>query len=240
MSYFQNIPFIPYRFGNSEDYALHQNISQYVDLIDQVRDNNSFYQKYTILDGDRPDVLSYKLYGNTKYYWTFFLMNDHLRESGWPLGTAEAIELAQKERNNTVLTSRDDLTGIFKVGSTVSGTTSGASGAVIRRRLDLGQLVIEGDQNFLSTEDIQAVENTVTNSATLVAATNEYNAIFEYQDSTGMPVDINPYAEPGAQLTPITYTDRYISQNDDLKEIIVIKPDVIASVFEQFQDQMRL
>lgn len=239
MSYFQNTKFVPYKFGTSEEFTLHQNLAQYVDLIDQVRDNNSFYQKYTILDGDRPDVLSQKLYGSPKHYWTFFLLNNNIRENGWPLTQQEVIELAEKERDNTVLTTRDDLTGIFKVGSTVTGVTSAASGTIIKRRLELGQIIIEGTQSFLSTEDIQTTEDAVVNSATLVSATQEYNAVFEYTDSAGDPVDINPYNGPGAQLSIVSYTDRYIRENDDLKEIVVIKPDTIASVFEQFQDAMR-
>lgn len=238
MAYFSNISFVPYKFGTSENYTLHQNLSKYVDLIDQVRDNNSFYQKYTILDGDRPDILSYKLYGSTKYYWTFFLMNDHIRENGWPFSTDRVIALVQKERNNTVLTTRDDLTGIFKVGSTVTGATSGSSGVVIKRRLDFGQIILEGSHDFLSTEDVQCIEGMDTNSVTLVGATDEYNSIFEYQDSEGLPVDIDPYIGPGAELSPITFTDRYIAQNNIQKEIIVIKPDAIGSIFEQFQNAM--
>jgi hypothetical protein len=237
MSYFQNVPRVPYRFGTSAEYTLHQNLTSYVDLIDQVRDNNSFYQKYHILDGDRPDNLSYKIYGTPKYYWTFFLMNDHLRENGWPITHQEVLELVKKERNNTVLTTRNDITGKFKVGSTVTGASSGASGEVIRRRLDLGQIVIKGKKSFLSTEEIQ---DDVSNTATLVAAADEHNAIYCYKNSDDEIVDINPYAAPGSELVPTTYYERYVEENNALKDIIVIKPDSIAAIFEQFQDQMRL
>ena len=81
-NYFKNFGFAEYRFGNNTDIDLVQNITKYVDLIDQIRNNISFTEKYNILSGDRPDVVSHKLYGTMDYYWTFYLMNEHVRLSG--------------------------------------------------------------------------------------------------------------------------------------------------------------
>ena len=83
--YFSNFKPVYYRFGDNEPYSIFQNLTQYVDLIDQLKANNNFYQDYTIIAGERPDVTSFKLYGSPEYYWTFFLLNDKLRESGWPI-----------------------------------------------------------------------------------------------------------------------------------------------------------
>ena len=80
--FFKNFDIIDYRFGDNEPPVLFNNITQYVDMVDQLKDNVSFYNKYTIVAGERPDTLAYELYGNTDYYWTFYLMNDHIRESG--------------------------------------------------------------------------------------------------------------------------------------------------------------
>lgn len=238
MSYFQNVSYVPYKFGNSENFSLHQDLGAYVDLIDQIRSNAAFYRTYTILDGDRPDNLAFKLYRNPKYYWTFFLMNDKLRERGWPLTSQKVLELVQTERNNTVLTTRDDLTGIFKVGSLVTGAFSGATGTVIKRNLDLGQLVIEGPHDFNSTEQIRGEENEVLYTATLVGASAEYNAVHHYEDGDGNWVDINPYVGPGALLSAVSYYDRYVRENDDLKDILILKQNVVQTVFDQFQESM--
>lgn len=89
MSYFKDFPLTRYKFGNNLPEVYIQDISIYVDLLDQLSDATAFYQKYTILDGDRPDTLSYKLYGTTDYHWTFYLLNPTLRESGWPLSYKE-------------------------------------------------------------------------------------------------------------------------------------------------------
>ena len=46
--YFRNFPQITYKFGNEISRNLFQNISSYVDLIDNVKDNQSFFQYYEI------------------------------------------------------------------------------------------------------------------------------------------------------------------------------------------------
>lgn len=238
MSYFTNVRYTNYKFGTSDEFTLHQDLGVYVDLIDQIRDNGSFYKKYTIIDGDRPDNLSYKLYGTSKYYWTFFLMNDKLRTQGWPLSNQDLFTLAKKERNNTTLITRADLTNIFKIGSTVSGVVSEESGKIIGRRLDVGQLIVEGDLEFLSTEQITTTENGITSTISLVGVATQWESIHHYEDSDGSWVDINPYTEPGAQYAAVSYYDTYIRDNDPLKEIIVIKPTVVDAVFQQFQEVM--
>jgi len=84
MTYFKNFPLTGYKFGNNSESTFFQNVSVYADLIDNITDEISFYQEYTILDGERPDTLSWRLYGTPDYYWTFYLINPELREGDWP------------------------------------------------------------------------------------------------------------------------------------------------------------
>lgn len=239
MSYFQNVRMVPYRFGKSETITLHQDLSVYVDIVDQVRDNASFYRSYTILDGDRPDNLSSKLYKSSKHYWTFFLMNDKLREQGWPLTNQEVLALVQKERADITLTTRADITNKFKIGSTVTGISSGSTGIVVQRHELLGQIVVRTTSTFNSTETITAYENEILVSAVLVGVVPQYNSVHHYEDGDGVWADINPYTTPGVEFSAVSYYDRYVRSNNALKDIIIIKPDVIGSVFEQFQTSMR-
>ena len=78
--YFKNFESLAYRFGNLEDPVLFNNLTQYVDLIDEIKTNVAFLNKYTILSGDRPDSLSHKLYGHYR------LLLDILFNE-WPLKT---------------------------------------------------------------------------------------------------------------------------------------------------------
>lgn len=146
MAFFRNFPLINYKFGDETSTALFQNITAYVDLIDQVSDDASFYQKYTIKDGDRPDSLSYKLYNTVDYYWTFFLLNEHLRTQGWPLTVQELYEKSREYYPNQTIVTEDEFATTFKRGDTViqgNVTNPSGKGVILERNLDLGQIVVQ-------------------------------------------------------------------------------------------------
>lgn len=145
MAFFRNFPRLNYKFGDEITTALFQNISVYIDLIDQIANDGSFYQTYTILDGDRPDVVSQKLYGTPDYYWTFYLLNENIRVQGWPLTVQEVFENSRIYYPNIVITTEADVSTRFKVGGTViqgSVVNPTAKGEIVERNLNLGQLVV--------------------------------------------------------------------------------------------------
>lgn len=235
MSYFRNFPVAIYRFGNEASLNKAVDLSAYVDVLDQVKNEASFYQNYYINEGDRPDVVSYKLYGTTKYYWTFYALNDNIRLQGWPITAQQVLEKAQAEYPHTVLTTRNDLTGKFKVGSEITGLTSGAMGTVIKRNLDLGQLVVSTSDTFSSSEVITEGDNSVTT----VGAVVEYNAVHHYENSDGDYVDVNPYAAPPGSYSAVTYYERLVAANDELKSIRVIRPENINQINTAYQQALR-
>jgi len=242
--YFQRFPFVEYNFGDNEANTIFPNITSYIDMIDQLKGEVAFYEKYTILDGDRPDVVSQKLYGTPDYHWTFFFMNDGLRESGWPLPEREMRELVKKRYPHRTVTTEDAIAANFLPGDFVLGKTSGTTGRVIERNLDLGQIVIASDENeaglnnnFGQTEQIVAgttAEEQAINTANLISESVQYNATLYYKNSAGDIVDIDPYNQTTSGLTPTTIMEDNIEFNDKLKDIIIIKPDRIASVVSEY------
>ena len=239
-NYFKNFGFAEYKFGNNTDIDLSQDLTKYVDLIDQVRNNVSFTEKYNILSGDRPDVVSHKLYGTMDYYWTFYLMNEHVRLSGWPLNNDEILDQLKSKYPNRVLTTTSEIGALFPVGQVIEGQSSSAIGEIVKRNLDLGQLFVKLTQGtkFTAGETISYVDTSATGSPTrtlsITGETEQYNAVHHYEDN-GVQVDIDPFSGPGVSLTPITYRDRLESRNDALKEIVVIRPEQITAIVSEFQ-----
>ena len=238
--FFANYPTTLYNFGDEKSNTVIQDLSAYVDLIDQIKDNINFYEKYTLQEGERADVLSQKLYGTSAYYWTFYLLNDNLRQQGWPLTNQDIRAKAIADYPNTTLTTRDinTLFEHFVVGDNVVGSSSGAIGTVLRRNIDLGQIIVDGT-GFTSNEVITESHQDTVFSVTLVGATEEYNGIHHYEDANKLYADIDPYNAPSASLTPITNIERYEAVNDDLKQINIIKPQSIAQVFAAYQEALR-
>ena len=243
-SYFQNFQQIGYKFGNETTLSAIQNLTQSVRIPDIIGDDISYYSLYTILDGDRPDILSDKIYGNSTFYYTFYLMNTKLLESGWPLPSNEVIDLVEKAHPNTVVGTTDDITGKFNVGQTVTGQSSAATGKIIKKRYDFGQIVIEGTKQFSSTEILKSdTEDTIQ----LCETSTEANATHHYLDGDGLYADVDPHGttdSDGSRTIPalhtvVTYNNQYETENDALKSIRVLKKEKVAKVHSEFMRLLR-
>lgn len=249
--YFKNFGLTAYRFGDNELPVLFDNLTQYVDIIDGLKDNISFYNQHTIISGDRPDTLSFRLYGTTDYYWSFYLMNDGLRESGWPVSAPEIMKTLEEKYPYRVVTTNSNLSESFFVGQIVTGTTSGTVGRVIKRRLDLGQLVIDtsltpGDyfgkypnaENFGPTEQISYIsEEGAFYSAELIKESKQYDSVHHYEDADGVWQDLPIYDFGNTgNYKAVTYRERMEKKNEDLKKINVLKPSIIGKVVAEFNN----
>lgn len=242
--FFTNFPTTTYNFGTEISITAFQNLSAYVDIIDQVKDNLNFYEYYIIQDGDRPDTISQDYYRTPRYYWTLYLLNDTIRQQGWPLTVQEIRAKVQVDYPHKVITTNDvsDLFTHFQVGDTISGLTSGASATVVKRELDLGQVFVKMNSalSFVSGETIRDNSDpSFPEFITTTSVSDEYNAVHHYEDANGIPTDINPYSAPPGILNPVTYLDRYIRANDDLRRIKVIKPTAIEQIVKAYNESLR-
>lgn len=89
--FFEQFPNTTYSIQNDAIQTTIKDYFRYVDVIDKLAQDSFSYQKVDILDGERPDNLSLRLYGTTDYYWSFFITNDFLKDglSAWPKGDSE-------------------------------------------------------------------------------------------------------------------------------------------------------
>ena len=232
MLYFNEFENLTYKFGDEVDTVIFQNLSTYVDIIDEVKNNITFLNVHTIQEGFRPDQVSFQLYGTPLNYWTFYLLNDDIREPGWPLIRTELDAYIKKIFPNTTLTTRDaDLANKFKVGQTLTGGTTSLSGKIIRRNIDLGQIIVEGDIAFSIGGELFSSTNSDGDVETLtaVSSSKEYQSASHYVDGSGLIVDIDPTIGPGGLLTEKTHEDVYFTVNENLRQIKVIKPSQVAA-----------
>ncbi len=242
MLYFNEFENLTYKFGDEVDTVIFQNLSTYVDIIDEVKNNITFLNVHTIQEGFRPDQVSFQLYGTPLNYWTFYLLNDDIREQGWPLIRTELDAYIKKIFPNTTLTTRDaDLANKFKVGQTLTGGTTSLSGKIIRRNIDLGQIIVEGDIAFSIGGELFSSTNSDGDVETLtaVSSSKEYQSASHYVDGSGLIVDIDPTIGPGGLLTEKTHEDVYFTVNENLRQIKIIKPSQVANVISSFKRALR-
>ena len=95
-SQFPSVDIDPLGNGNIVSYA---DMFRFVDVNDVALDNYANYQWYEIEDGDRPDIVSAKLYNTPNFYWTFFIVNDRLKDGmkEWPLSSYEFEEFIRRK-----------------------------------------------------------------------------------------------------------------------------------------------
>lgn len=80
MAFFQQFPKIQYDLEETKDFTERVDIYRHVD-VDTIRsDDFTTYLFYEIQEGERPDIVSQKLYRTPDYYWTFFIINDFLQD----------------------------------------------------------------------------------------------------------------------------------------------------------------
>jgi hypothetical protein len=99
--FFSNYPKIQYDlYRNGSSVELTDICRAAIINSELVSDNATNYTYYDIFDGDRPDTVSYKIYGTVDHYWTFFLINDHLRSglnAQWPLSYSDFTKYINKK-----------------------------------------------------------------------------------------------------------------------------------------------
>lgn len=255
MSYFKNFPLVKYKFGNEVDPVIFTRLSTYAGAIDVFKKNAAAYTKIEIQDGERPDTLSYKLYGKSDYYWTFFMMNDALREGGWPLTQQRVYEYAQQEAYSNFAVQLDgtytDYTSgattievgkLFPVGQSVE--INGATTAtVLRKNPDLAQVFLQFVSGSIS--DMTAITSiTTVPTATgdifsAAAGTSFYNSTNEYLSpyyytSGGERTDIDSFNISGITAIPVTHQQFLVAENDKLRSIRIVKKSAIEQVVSEF------
>ena len=247
MNFFKFFPQTSYTFGNQSTNDTFRNISIYADTIDQVKDNLTMYENYNVLDGERPDIVSQKLYDSPEFHWTFYFLNDHVKERGWPLTQKQLFSLASKRFPNRVLRLNIDISTILKVGQILSGTINGATAKIVHRDTDNLQLTLsEISQGFNTTQGYQVTnaDGTITTIApnNLISLVDEVNAIHHYENASGEVIDLvdsNGAFVEGANHIKITNLEHYIRANDELKKIRVFRPGSIIQIADAFKRAVR-
>lgn len=100
MSFFNQFPFTQLLVGNQPKAVV--DLFRHVDVNDVLASDITNYKLITINDGERPDNLSQRLYGTPDYYWTFFIVNENLKNGldDWPQATSTLETEFEKEYDN--------------------------------------------------------------------------------------------------------------------------------------------
>lgn len=265
MGYFKQFPKSLYDYGNDGV------LTNVVDLYRSVRpvqnfiDNASNYTFYQIKDGERPDIVSQKLYGTSRHYWTFFIINDFLHDglAAWPMSTQDLQTYIDTEYEGWALTTNPSITrntdnqitnfansisGRFQLDETMTGGSSGATGTLTKKDLDLNQLVIQNTTgSFFGTPGAATSPTELVIGQTTGDSVSTYNA-YKYTeaphhyhligDEEKRPVTNAVNIQGGISTNNLTFQSNrnyMFEKNFEASSIRIVDPSYITKFSSMFE-----
>ena len=90
MTYFAQFPKLQYDIKGDGNVNVIPDIFRRIKLKNKIRDNLVILDKYDLTDGEKPEDVSFKIYGSVDYYWVVLLVNNVVdRYYDWPMGFQE-------------------------------------------------------------------------------------------------------------------------------------------------------
>ncbi len=88
--YFDTIPKILYDSANSRKPKIVTNLLRRVGVRAKVKTNSLLFDTYRVNEGETPEILAHKLYGDPELHWVIMLVNDIVdRYHDWPMSTPQ-------------------------------------------------------------------------------------------------------------------------------------------------------
>lgn len=89
MKYFETLPSIISVDQNNNLYSL-KNLVTRAELVNKLKNNVNLFYEYGVQDGDTPEIVAHKYYGDQNRYWLILMANELFDpEWDWPLSTNE-------------------------------------------------------------------------------------------------------------------------------------------------------
>ena len=124
MAYFRRFPLMTYDMKGDKDYKLLPDILRRVKLRSGMRSGTFVFDNYDVKDGEKPEDIAFKYYGDAEYHWVILMTNNVTdRYYQWPLsqpqfaehltdkygaGSEDAVHHYEKTQDSGPTSSRDN------------------------------------------------------------------------------------------------------------------------------------
>ena len=231
-------------------------------------DQPSLYTFYNIKNGERPDIVSQRIYGTPEYYWTFFVVNEFLHDGyrAWPCSMEVLDDYINTEYEGFAITTEpfitpnsdgavDEFTNSlagenrtyveadgtrYRIGETITGGTSGATGKLTKKSMDLNQLIVQevtgtflAGENIIGSATVQAFE-----VFKYAEAPHHFYLIGDKEERYITPRKyVNTNAATANGLYEYKSNRQYVhAKNEERSQIRVLQPEYISQFVEEFEN----
>lgn len=227
--YFQKFPYTFYSLDDGKSAQLIQNILIRNKINDEVKNSFVLYDEYDVKDGETPEILAFKFYGDSNLHWLILQMNEILDPRfDWPLDT---------RRFNDYLNSKyNDINGIDHYedssGDQINGNVT--LNASVFNNYDVGDVVYN-----LSSKGIGFITSAPTSTSRIVTVTEggfkSSNQISDNILGTNKTTITSTTSITGTPVTFYTTEDR---ANEAKRRIRVLKPQFVSAVISEFDEKI--
>ena len=131
MSYFEKFPLYQYDIQDTETKTLITDIVRRVNLKSNVKANTLVFDTYDVQDGEQPDTVAFRYYGDTKLHWIIVTVNNITSRYDWPLDQVALSQYVNDKYSNPdgihhyeINATSGDTTTKLEVSSDTDGATS--------------------------------------------------------------------------------------------------------------------
>ena len=270
MNFFKNFPVVEVDLQRDGRVNKMVNIFKSVRPLQNFIDDSALYTFYEIKNGERPDIVSQRLYKTPEFYWTFFVINDVLHDGyrAWPMSQEVLEKYLEVEyegfalvthpevdtnSDGSVVEYTNSLAGEnitytvdgtrYRLGETVTGSSSNATGKVTKKNLDLNQLIVQSVSGTFESGEF--VDGATSSASVQVAEVFKYaeapHHYYKKGDTEERPVTprkfINSQLATSDADLDFTSNREYLNElNEDRSLIRVIQPEYISQFVEQFEN----
>ena len=101
--YFDNFPIIPYDSEGNGKFKDVKNLLRRVGVRAKIKTNTSLYDTYDVKNGESPESIAHKLYGDSELHWVILLLNNVTdRFHDWPMSEAQFLQFVNDKYDNVV------------------------------------------------------------------------------------------------------------------------------------------
>ena len=99
--YFDNFPTIVYDAEKEGVFKDVKNLLRRVGIRAKVKSNTMLYDTYDVRNGETPESIAFKLYGDSELHWVIMLVNDITdRYHDWPMTEAQFLQFIKDKYSN--------------------------------------------------------------------------------------------------------------------------------------------
>ena len=99
--YFKEFPTIPYDSEGNGKFKDVKNLLRRVGVRAKIKTNTSLYDTYDVKNGESPESIAHKLYGDSELHWVILLLNNVTdRFHDWPMSEAQFLQFVNDKYDN--------------------------------------------------------------------------------------------------------------------------------------------